>query len=344
VRPRMRTVFQLAPLLRLGLRRRAMCAVSSLNSSESDASVPLTAIQGADVKAFRDSLRLYRRCRAMPPGEFSTKLQRSLDVLVDAYRLYGPRGVTSSFNGGKDAVACLHLQRAALAGYCTDFRPEKSPVQVWRVEAIFFIIDDEFPEVRDFVETVADAHDLALDRLQCGWIEGLRSRIPETNPESGLVASRAFVLGTRAGDPNAAGQQHFGPSSSWMPPFMRVNPIIDWSYAEVWEFLRGFDLPYCSLYDKGYTSLGKRADTMPNPALRRDDGTYAPAYMLDCSELERAGRHNAAVHAPNKAKDGKAMNNGVRAEDPKILKVRKNAVKQQCQDTQLLGTFTNGQG
>ena len=52
--------------------------------------------------------------------------------------------------------------------------------------------------------------------------------------------SKAFVLGTRKADPNAGGQQFFEPSSDWMPPFMRVNPILGWGYAEVWEFLRHF--------------------------------------------------------------------------------------------------------
>ena len=71
---------------------------------------------------------------------------------------------------------------------------------------------------------------------------------------------------------------------------MRVNPILGWGYAEVWEFLRHFSLPYCSLYEVGYTSLGKRSDTAPNPALLKPDGSYAPAWELSEELLERAGR------------------------------------------------------
>lgn len=35
-----------------------------------------------------------------------------------------------------------------------------------------------------------------------------------------------------------------------------LNPIIDWEDEDVWEFIRQRNLPYPSLYDKGYTRLG----------------------------------------------------------------------------------------
>lgn len=35
-----------------------------------------------------------------------------------------------------------------------------------------------------------------------------------------------------------------------------VNPIIDWSDAEVWEFIKSESIPYCSLYDEGHHRLG----------------------------------------------------------------------------------------
>ena len=35
-----------------------------------------------------------------------------------------------------------------------------------------------------------------------------------------------------------------------------VNPIIDWDTAEVWEFIKEYQVPYCDLYDQGYKRLG----------------------------------------------------------------------------------------
>jgi phosphoadenosine phosphosulfate reductase len=35
-----------------------------------------------------------------------------------------------------------------------------------------------------------------------------------------------------------------------------LNPIIDWTDKEVWEYIHKYDLPYCSLYDEGFKRLG----------------------------------------------------------------------------------------
>lgn len=35
-----------------------------------------------------------------------------------------------------------------------------------------------------------------------------------------------------------------------------VNPIIDFTEEDVWEFIRLYNLPYCSLYDEGFKRLG----------------------------------------------------------------------------------------
>lgn len=35
-----------------------------------------------------------------------------------------------------------------------------------------------------------------------------------------------------------------------------LNPIIDWSDAEVWQFIKEYNIPYCELYDKGFKRIG----------------------------------------------------------------------------------------
>lgn len=86
-----------------------------------------------------------------------------------------------------------------------------------------------------------------------------RSERPTNTATGGLTPGDG-----RRGDPNAADQNVFCPSSDGWPPFMRVNPILEWSYTDVWAFLGATRVAYCSLYDRGYTSIGSIATTAPN--------------------------------------------------------------------------------
>lgn len=129
---------------------------------------------------------------------------------------------------------------------------------------------------------------------------------------------KAILVGTRRTDPHGGNLTHFDETDRGWPSFMRVHPVIDWHYAEIWtvclgasnaspraselilppQFIRHLDIPYCPLYDKGYTSLGGTTDTHPNPALRRKTNAvdtegeikYRPAYELIEDEEERLGR------------------------------------------------------
>ncbi|KAI4134254.1 MAG: hypothetical protein L6R39_007860 [Caloplaca ligustica] len=92
----------------------------------------------------------------------------------------------------------------------------------------------------------------------------------------------AIFVGTRRTDPHGGklSAEGFDMTDGGWPRFMRVHPVIEWHYAEVWA---------------GYTSLGGTNDTHPNPALRvlGERGEvlgYRPAYELEEDREERLGR------------------------------------------------------
>ena len=57
-----------------------------------------------------------------------------------------------------------------------------------------------------------------------------------------------------------------------------LNPIIDWEDRDVWEFIRGERLPYCELYDCGFTRVGCIGCPMGNRKQRLAQFAYYPKY------------------------------------------------------------------
>ncbi|XP_042475929.1 FAD synthase isoform X2 [Macadamia integrifolia] len=220
-----------------------------------------------------------------------SKYNNAIYVIKRAFALYAFEEVAFSFNGGKDSTVLLHLLRA---GYFLHKKPNylnedhtncemKCPIRT-----IYFDSPSAFPEINSFTCETAAVYDLQLEIFRIDFKSGLETLLREK-------PIRAIFLGTRIGDPNAVGQEQFSPSSPGWPPFMRVNPILDWSYRDVWAFLLACKVRYCSLYDQGYTSVGSIYDTVPNALLCISDSStskenFRPAYLLPDGRLERAGR------------------------------------------------------
>lgn len=45
---------------------------------------------------------------------------------------------------------------------------------------------------------------------------------------------KAVFVGTRRTDPHGAKLTHFDKTDEGWPAFVRVHPVIDWHYAEIW--------------------------------------------------------------------------------------------------------------
>lgn len=62
-----------------------------------------------------------------------------------------------------------------------------------------------------------------------------------------------------------------------------LNPIIDWTYEDVWAFIRDYEIPYCELYDQGFKRLGCIGCPMAGKKRQKEEferwPTYKSAYL-----------------------------------------------------------------
>ncbi|CAM9849739.1 unnamed protein product [Phaeothamnion confervicola] len=212
---------------------------------------------------------------------FGSLVQQSMDTIRRALDTFSPSGLAISFNGGKDACVVLFLLMVVLAE-----RGELTALiggghQKSAIEVVYFE-KQEFSAIMEFLETIKEKYGITLRRYHSSYKEGMQDLVSH--------GVKAVLMGQRYGDPWMEGMEDFAPSTPGWPPFTRVNPILRWKFGHVWKFLKGCGLPYCKLYDEGYTSLGEAHDTEPNPALRRFDGSYRAAWQLVDEDLERAYR------------------------------------------------------
>lgn len=257
-------------------------------------------------------------------GSVQRQTAISLDVVSAALHKYEISELAISYNGGKDCLVLLVLFLAELGRRQSQQRNERAimslgtngkPEAVFGTEmksipAVYVRPADPFPAVENFVMSSAKTYGLSLTKFTIGSSNmTLRDVFEDYLAHQSDI--RAILVGTRRSDPHGENLSHFNNTDKGWPDFVRIHPVIDWSYREIWAFIRHLRLEYCSLYNEGYTSLGGTSDTQPNPKLlkeqfswtkarTRSDGMveseqkcqerYHPAYELVDERNERLGR------------------------------------------------------
>ncbi|VDP14281.1 unnamed protein product [Onchocerca flexuosa] len=213
--------------------------------------------------------------------------------------------IAISFNGGKDCTLVLHLLRTAIDKLQPSMNGRKFGsyiAQNYRINLDYnyytnkgtgmnyrkygpgqtilgfhIVCGDSFPEVNQFIIDTTKRYNIVVLETS-GPVKAGLVQLNDMRPKL-----KCIFMGSRATDPSVSSMKS------------KICPILDWSYDDVWRALRGICIPYCPLYDLGYTSLGGRDTTRKNDALKiiGDDGSvvgYKPAYMLKTGTLERTGR------------------------------------------------------
>ncbi|EER24574.1 Phosphoadenosine phosphosulfate reductase domain containing protein [Coccidioides posadasii C735 delta SOWgp] len=259
----------------------------------------------------------------------------SLSVVREALSRYKLHELSLSYNGGKDCLVLLILFLSSLhplpepsstkqktqAQQCTFKDKPEAPKSQNANPNLLDDPDDEpptsipamyarpshpFPSVETFVDSSSLTYHLSLTRYT--------TDPPHTTLRDTFACYlqkypgiKAIFVGTRRTDPHGEKLTHFDRTDHGWPDFMRIHPVIDWHYVEIWAFIRHLGVEYCPLYDQGYTSLGGTNDTHPNPKLQinkaspmeaskpsnagQETPKFRPAYELVEDEEERLGRY-----------------------------------------------------
>ena len=151
-----------------------------------------------------------------------------------------------AFSGGKDSIVIYNL--AVKAGV--------------RFDAHYCITGLDPPELVRFIREHYAG--LAWERpLENIWRLVERKGLPRRNArfcceylKEHSGAGRVVVTGVRWEESVGRQRRAMVETCRSLKAKSFLHPIIDWTAAEVWEYIRKEHLPYCSLYDEGFRRLG----------------------------------------------------------------------------------------
>lgn len=204
------------------------------------------------------------------------------EIIIDALKKWDLDSIGISFTGGKDSIVMLHIITLLYPNH---------PFRVY-----YFLMEDSFEEERTFItERIPNIYpQLKISVIREGvencttMLKGLEYFLLQ-NPNLTLM-----IIGVRGTDVPRDSKPYSSIMESecpWPPGIIRCHPILHFSYQSIWSYIDRHNLEYISLYDKGYTSIGTRSNTFPNPSLKNiSNNTFAEARTLLRGEDERLGR------------------------------------------------------
>jgi len=162
------------------------------------------------------------------------------------------------WSGGKDSTLLLYLIRECLEN------------KDWP-SIIILASDDEFPEIVEFIKRVTEKWKLPIVKFSYSTGENVR----ETRENKARLVTQVikklglkYILdGIRASEHPARAESKI---IAKRKGHIRVHPIHMLTTAEVWEYTKSNGIPYCGLYNQGYTALGEKKYTQKSTDIQNE--------------------------------------------------------------------------
>ena len=150
--------------------------------------------------------------------------------------------------------------------------------------------------VHVYFPEAADVEEFVLNKGINSFYESVENRkscchIRKVKPlNRALKDAKVWITGLRAGQ---SGNREQMPMIEWMEDrqLYKFNPLINWSYDEVMEYINEFNVPYNRLHDKGFFSIGCAPCTR---AIQPGEDARAGRWWWESSQKE-CGLHESKI-------------------------------------------------
>jgi len=197
---------------------------------------------------------------------FKEKVERSLDLINDAYREHGD-GLVVANSLGKDSVAVWDLAKRVspkIRGFIVTTRFKPAATKQFMNEVVA-----RYPEIRIFKNDVEIPDRLyETDPDQCCdllKVQPVRWAIEEMGVTCWVTGLRCTEGRTRT-DYLELEERDQG--------LLKLNPILPWHEREVWQYLALYKVDVNPLYAEGYRSLGCEPCTKITTGANERDGRW----------------------------------------------------------------------
>jgi phosphoadenosine phosphosulfate reductase len=204
------------------------------------------------------------------PTTFACSFGAEDMVLVDAIAAHARKIEIFTLDTGRlpeETHALLETVRDKYPVAIRTYFPDRAAVEAW--------VEQNGPNA--FYKSVAQ-------REQCC---GIRKIEPLRRA---LAGKKSWVTGLRR-EQSTARQTLERESWDAANGLIKINPLLDWTNEDVWDYIKAHDVPYNALHDRGYPSIGCAPCTR---AIQPGEDIRAGRWWWEASSKE-CGLHKHAV-------------------------------------------------